>query len=134
MTTATSSLIMAYGLMLCIVGFAGVFAARWGLASTFNPDLDAMSSDTRATFLNQYRFLNGGGLGAGLFCVGLRRQVLAGRRASNLLLALVGAGVAGRIIAWMVDGQPSVIFIGFLLLEALVFVAVALHLMRQNVD
>lgn len=134
MTGAARILIVVYGLMLCIVGLAGLFTAPWELASVFNLDLESMSSDTRATFLNQYRFLKGAELGAGLFCVGLRTQILGGGRISNLFLALVGAGVAGRIIAWMVDGQPSAIFIGFLLLEALVFVAVALHLMRQNVD
>jgi hypothetical protein len=78
--------------------------------------------------LNQYRFLKSVELGAGLFCLAYRSKILAGTRASAVFLAIVGLGVAARGWSWIVDGRPAPLFIAFLVLEACVFAAVALHL------
>jgi hypothetical protein len=125
---AASVLQLGYSAMLVVVGTAGILSARWELATIFKVDPSSWSPDIQATMLNQYRFLQGLELGAGLFCLAYRSDIMAGGRASRVFLAIVAAGIAGRAFAWSVDGRPATAFVIFLVLETLVFVAVAAHL------
>ena len=121
-----------YAAMLVVVGAAGIVSARWEFAAVYGIDPSTWSSDTQATMLNQYRFLKSVELGAGVFCLAYRRAIMDGGRAAAVFLTIVGLGVAARSFAWHVDGRPATAFIVFLVLEALVFVAVVLHLRIKN--
>jgi hypothetical protein len=123
-----SLLQFGYSAMLVVVGAAGILTARWELESVFHTGLSAWPPDIQATMLNQYRFLKSVELGAGMFCFLYRPAILIGGKASALFLAIVGLGVFARTLSWIVDGRPSTLFVAFLILEACVFIAVALHL------
>ena len=131
--TRTISLIatvlqLGYSAMLVIVGAAGIVSARWEFAAIYGIDPSAWSSDTQATMLNQYRFLKSVELGAGVFCLAYRKAIMDGGLAAKLFLTIVALGVCARSFSWIVDGRPATAFVVFLLLEALVFIAVLLHL------
>ena len=130
--TIASLLQLAYAVMLVGVGAAGIFTARWELTTVFGIVPSAWPDAIQATMLNQYRFLKSVELGAGLFCLAYRPAILAGTRASVLFLSIVALGVGARTLSWIIDGRPSPLFITFLVLEACVFVAVALHLRMSN--
>jgi hypothetical protein len=123
-----SILQLGYSAMLVAIGVAGIFGARWELATVFGIDPSAWPPEAEPTMLNQYRFLKSVELGAGLFCFAYRSKILAGTRASAVFLAIVGLGVAARTLSWFIDGRPAAAFIAFLILEACVFAAVTLHL------
>jgi hypothetical protein len=125
---------LGYSAMLVVVGVAGIFTARWELATVFGIDPGSWSQDIQATMLNQYRFLKSLELGAGVFCFAYRADIAAGGRASRVFLAIVALGVIARSIAWFLDGRPATVFLIFLVLEALTFVAVALHLRLMDVS
>jgi hypothetical protein len=127
-----SILQLGYSAMLVAIGAAGIFTARWELATIFGIDPSAWPAAAAPTMLNQYRFLKSVELGAGLFCLAYRSKILAGTRASAVFLAIVGLGVAARTWSWIVDGRPGALFIAFLTLEACVFVAAALHLRMSH--
>jgi hypothetical protein len=128
LTAIASILQLGYSIMLVAVGTAGIFTARWELATVFGIDPAAWPPAAAPTMLNQYRFLKSVELGAGLFCLAYRSEILAGTRASAVFLAIVGLRVAARTWSWIVDGRPAAPFIVFLALEACVFGAVALRL------
>ena len=123
--------VIGYGLKLCAVGATGIVLARWELANIFALDFGGMSQAEQATLLNQYRFLKGVELGAGLGCLMFLRAILDGGRATRWFLALAAGGILARSIAWIVDGRPHWAFLGFLALEALV-VALTLPLLRKS--
>jgi Domain of unknown function (DUF4345) len=123
---------LGYSAMLVAIGTAGIFTARWELATVFGIDPSMWPAAAVPTMLNQYRFLKSVELGAGLFCLAYRSKILAGTRASAVFLAIVGLGVAARTWSWIVDGRPAALFIVFLALEACVFAAVALHLRTSH--
>ena len=127
-----SLLQFGYGAMMVVVGTAGIFTARWELETVFHTGLSDWPQAAQATMLNQYRFLKAVELGAGLFCLLYRPAILTGGKASALFLAIVGLGVFARTLAWIVDGRPATLFVVFLILEACVFIAVALHLGMVN--
>jgi hypothetical protein len=127
LTLSASVLYFAYSAMLVGVGAAGVVLARWELATIFAFDVTALGPVGSATMLNQYRFLKSVELGAGIYSLMLRRRILAGEREAAAFLALVAGGCFARIVAWIVDGQPTALFIGFLAAEILTFVVVGLH-------
>ena len=125
-------LVISYGAMLCVVGAAGILFARWELGRVFSLDVTMWSHDVNATFLNQYRFLKAVEFSSGLFCLAYLKSILTGEKSARIFLALVAAGVAARIIAWIADGQPSALFLIFLALEILVFCVVVIHLRQSN--
>lgn len=132
-TPVASVLQWGYSAMLLVVGAAGIATARWELATVFEIDPGSWSHDVQATMLNQYRFLKSVELGAGVFCLAYRADIMAGGRSSRIFLAIVALGVLARVFAWLVDGRPSVLFLIFLALEVLTLVAVALHLRFKDV-
>jgi len=131
-TRVASILQLAYSTMLVATGTAGIVTARWELSTVFGIDLSAWPHDIQATMLGQYRFLKSVELGAGIFCIAYRKSIMGGDRAAAVFLAILFIGVSARTLAWIVDGRPAAAFIAFLVLEAIVFVAVALHLRLNN--
>lgn len=127
LTMAASILHLGYSWMLVLVGAAGIFSAKWELATIFGLDPARQLADP-ATLLNQYRFLKSVEFGAGPWCLAYRSDILKDDGAATLFLAIVGSGICARVSAWMVDGRPATAFLIFLLLEVLVFASVALHL------
>jgi hypothetical protein len=129
---SASLLHFGYSGMLVVIGAAGILTARWELETVFRTGLSEWPLDTQATMLNQYRFLKSVELGAGLFCFLYRPAILTGGKASALFLAIVGLGVLARTLSWIVDGRPATLFVVFLILEACVFIVVAMHLRIQH--
>jgi Domain of unknown function (DUF4345) len=127
-----SVLQFVYSTALVVVGAVGIFTPHWEFPTLYGIDPSGWSHDSQANLLNQYRFLKAVELGAGLFCFANRPSILDGGRASLLFLSFVGLGVFARALAWIADGRPSALFIGFLLFEVLLFVVVALHLRTSD--
>lgn len=131
-TLAAMTLQFGYAAMLVVVGAVGIVSARWEFGAVYGIDSSAWSPDTQATMLNQYRFLKSVELGAGVFCLAYRKSIMNGGLAATVFLTIVALGVCARSFAWIVDGRPATAFIVFLLLEALVFVAVVLQLRMKD--
>jgi hypothetical protein len=127
-------LITAYSAMLVAVGLAGILTARWELTRVFHFDPGQWPDDVRATFLNQYRFLKAIEFASGLACLTWCRAILSGGRAGRVFLVLVGGGIAARSIAWIGDGRPAPLFLGFLAAEVLVFAVTMLHFATRTAD
>ena len=130
MKLAASLLVIAYGLMLLVVGAVGMFTAALELHRLFGVDLPRIA-DGRS-FASQYGFLKGVELGAGSFCLLLRREILAGGPAATAFVILVAGGILARGFAWAVHGRPSAAFIVFLLLEILVLTVFLLRPRERN--
>ncbi|MDE1148856.1 MAG: hypothetical protein PW843_20000 [Azospirillaceae bacterium] len=123
---------LGYSLMFLFVGLAGIFAARWELVTVFGLPDPGTLPEHGGTFLAQYRFLKSIELCSGIFCLSCRGPILAGKPPALLFLAIVGAGVVARAIAWFADGPPNLTFATFLVLEAMTFVLVALSLWSRH--
>lgn len=121
-----------YSTALVVVGAVGIFTPHWEFPTLYGIDPSGFSHDSQANLLNQYRFLKAVELGAGLFCFANRPSTLDGGRGSLLFLALVSLGIFARTLAWIADGRPSALFIGFLLFEVLLFVVFVLHLRKSD--
>ena len=131
-TCAASLLQFGYSAMLVVIGAVGIFTAPWELATVFGIDPSAWPLGTQSTMFDQYRFLKSVELGAGLFCFAYRSSIMSGGRAAAVFLAIVGLGVGARTWSWIIDGRPANLFVIFLLLEACVFVVVAMHLRMSD--
>ena len=125
MSRAASLAVLAYGLMLVGVGAIGIFTVRWELDRLFDLSLGGMQG--APSFASQYGFLKALELGAGSFCLLLRREIVNGGSAAAAFLVLVAGGIAARALAWAREGRPSLAFIIFLLLELLVLVVFILR-------
>ena len=132
MIRITRLLTLVYVLALILVGGSGVFIAEWELQHVFALDTAALAPSVEATLLNQYRFLKAVEFAAGVVCLIGFKQIFAEPRITRLFLLLVGAGVAARVLAIVVDGWPKPMFLVFLAVELAVFVLVALHHVRQR--
>lgn len=127
MTRAATFLVGAYGVMLLLVGIAGIFTAEWELRHLYDLNFGEWPK-AEATFLSQYRFLKGVEMGAGTFCLILGRAIMSGGRASAVFLLLIAGGIIARSLAWVADGTPSWPMLVFLGLETLVLVVYLVHL------
>ena len=107
----TLALVMFYGYaaMLVGVGATGVFTAEWELRAVFLIPIDTYEPMTRATVLNQYRFLKAVELSCGVW----------------LFLLIVFGGVAARGLSFAVDGRPAWPFFAFTGAELLTGLLVA---------
>ena len=129
---SASVLQFAYSATLVVLGMLGIFTPRWEFATFYGVDPATLPLEAQATLLNQYRFLKAIELSAGIFCFAFRPSIMDGGRGAGVFLAIVGFGVGARAFAWIVDGRPSAFFVTFVLLEALVFIVVALHLRKSD--
>lgn len=116
-------LVVAYCLMLVVVGVAGIVSARRELAHLYGLRFSAIAGLDEVTFLNQYRFLKAVELGAGCVCLLQLGAIMSGGKAGFGFLVLVAGGAGARLLAWLADGRPAPLFITFLVLEAIVLAA-----------
>ena len=123
---------MLYASTLVAVGGLGVYLARPELVRVLSLDFNNMSAEATATLLNQYRFLKGIELAAGIVCLTQRRRIYAELSTATLFLVVVGTGVCARMLSVAMDGMPSALFVTFLLLELLVFGVVGMDLRRRS--
>jgi hypothetical protein len=125
---------LGYAAMFLVVGLAGVIVARWELENVFAVNSLLQLPQHGATVIAQYRFLKSVEFAVGLFALVYRKGVLAGAPVAFVFLTIVAAGVVARAAAWLADGRPSWPFVLFLVLEALTFVFLVLHLTVGRAD
>jgi hypothetical protein len=118
---------LLYSLMLLVVGFVGIWTARTELERLFHLQPSSWTPDVAATVLNQYRFLKAVECGSGIFCILFRADIMAGGRHAAVFTAIVSLGIFARSVAWIADGRPHPLFIGFLVLEILVLAVFVLN-------
>jgi hypothetical protein len=116
-----------YVITLIVVGFCGLFVGSWELRTVFHVDLSSMSPIDAATMSSQYRFLKGLELGCGCFAWKWRREIFSTTAFRNSFLVIVWAGVFGRLVSLFVERTPHVLFLIFLILEAITGVLMLLH-------
>jgi len=93
---------------LCVVAGGGGAAfgrADISLISGFDAHAELPAS-AAATLLSQHRFLRAMELGFGLFSLYERDRIHTDVPTNRLFLSLMGAGIAARVIARVVDGRP----------------------------
>jgi hypothetical protein len=103
--------------MLLGIGGSGILIAPWELTHIFNIPLDILSSEQRASILNQYRFLKSAEFAFGIFCVTHRTAIFDGGLSLRIFLCGVFAGVLARLLSLLVDGVPQWAFLAFAALE-----------------
>ncbi len=127
MERITKIFFYTYILALLLIGGSGLFIAPWELRTVFHIDLDSMTAMNAATLLNQYRFLKGVEFASGCFSWRWRREIYSVPAFRYNFLIIVWAGVGGRLMSVFVDGKPQVIFLGFLIIEAVTGILMSLR-------
>lgn len=124
MRTLTLLLVLGYAATCVCAGLFGIFLPHLEMARLYHlspaqvPGLDA------ADLLSQFRFLKAMELGAGLFMFARLGAIMEGGPERRLFAFIVAAGILARLLAWAIDGPPSLLFAGFLAAEFLVLAAV----------
>jgi hypothetical protein len=108
-----------YVLMLLGIGASGILIASWELKNVFSLPLDSLPAEVQATFLNQYRFMKAVELSFGIFCWVWRHSIFQPGLFNRVFLSGVFLGVAARLLSWLIDGQPQLVFLIFTALELL---------------
>ena len=121
MRRAASILLVIWAGSALVFGAIGAVAAPWELQVAF------ATPSAETALLNQYRFLRGVEMGAGLLFLVLRKEVLTTARLGGLFVGVAGLGATGRALSWAADGTPPLWVAGLLTIEASAAVAVALH-------
>jgi Domain of unknown function (DUF4345) len=116
-----------YVITLIVVGFCGLFVATWELRTIFHIDLSSMSPIDAATMSSQYRFLKGLELGCGCFSWKWRHEIFSNTAFRNSFLVIVWAGVFGRLVSLFTERPPHLLFIIFLVLEAITGLLMLMH-------
>lgn len=130
MTAALATLLQfGYSLVFLAVGAVGIFCTGWELRTTYGFDPAALTDP--ASFLGQYQFLKAVEFGMGLFGLLMRREILSKGVENLIFQAVVLSGVIARLAAWISYGTPKPVFILIMLLEALTFVFIWLHVSRD---
>jgi hypothetical protein len=106
-----------YVWLLILAGGAGAFSARYDHRLLFSLNVSELSPQTAASLLSQYRFLRAIECGFGIFAFVFRREIFQQRLFNRVFLGTMFFGVAARIVSILLDGQPFMVFHGFLILE-----------------
>lgn len=119
------ALFYGYVVLLVIAGGWGAFGLadldqRW----LFDLDVDDLSAGTAASLLSQYRFLRAIELGFGVLAIRHARDIYHDARFGRPFLAVMTLGVVARGWGILLDGWPSLLFLFFLVSEALGAVSV----------
>ncbi len=130
MERITTIFFYTYVLALLLIGGSGLLIAPWELRTVFHVDLDSMTAMNAATLLNQYRFLKGVEFASGCFSWRWRREIYSVPAFRHAFLVIVWAGVGGRLLSVFIDGKPQVIFLGFLIIEAITGILMSLRWSR----
>ncbi len=92
----------------CVVAGAGGAAFAnldVELISGFRPH-EQLPARSAATVMSQHRFLRALEMGFGLFSLHERKRIHSERSSNRLFLALMGSGIAARLLARAADGRP----------------------------
>jgi len=115
-----------YVLTLVVAGAWGVVGARVDMHLLLRLHLGDLPHRAQANLLSQYRFLRAIELGFGLFALRYWRQIFSLRSYNRFFLAVMGCGVAARLLSLAADGLPSFwlyIFLGYELVGLVVILA-----------
>lgn len=132
MRTFTLVMFYGYAAMLVGVGATGIFTAEWELRTIFQIPVDTYDAMTRATFLNQYRFLKAVELSCGVYLFLFRRAIFRERTHHTLFLLIVFGGVAARMLSMALDGRPAWPFFAFTGAELLTGLLVVVYVRRHQ--
>ncbi len=113
MRTLTLVMFYGYAAMLVGVGATGVVTAEWELRTVFLIPIDTYDAMTRATLLNQYRFLKAVELSCGVYLLLFRRAIFRDPTHHGLFLLIVFGGVVARGLSFAIDGRPAWPFVAF---------------------
>jgi hypothetical protein len=116
-TFVTLAFFWGYVAMLVGIGVSGIFIAPWELTRVFGIPLGSLESRTRATMLNQYRFLKALELGFGAYAVVFRREIFTVAEYHRLFLFVLFAAALSRVLSMVIDGLPTAAFIVLTVLE-----------------
>ena len=113
------SLIFFHGYvwLLILAGGLGTFSARFDHRLLFDLSVSGLSAQTSASLLSQYRFLRAIECGFGIFAFIFRQEIFQQRLFNRIFLGTMFFGVAARIVSLLLDGEPFLVFHGFMLLE-----------------
>ena len=104
--------------LVVIAGFWGAFINPYfDFKQLFQLNPSSLSDYSRINALSQYRFLRALELGFGLFSLLFAKQIFEEKVFNRLFLVIMGLGVFARIVSWIVDGTPSILFLFFLMYE-----------------
>ena len=126
MNRAARLLFYGYVLLLVIAGLWGmVFAVRdVRLISGFDPD--RLPVEQSAALLSQYRFLRAVELGFGILALAYRKEVFEVRAVNLAFLTVMGLGIGGRVLGFVLDGTPSAPMVFVAAYEAVAVVVIFL--------
>jgi hypothetical protein len=127
MDYVTATFFWGYAFMLVTVGASGIFVARWELARVFAIPLASLSAPTRATILNQYRFLKAVELAFGIFCIRFHSEIFELGAARQVFLSGAALAVFARLWSTWRDGRPHRAFTVFAALEFMTALLIALN-------
>lgn len=132
MRTLTLVMFYGYAAMLVSVGATGIFTAGWELRTVFQIPIDTYDAMTRATFLNQYRFLKAIELSCGLYLFLFRRAIFRQPTHHGLFLLIVFGGVVARVLSMAIDDQPAWPFFAFTAAELVTGLLVVFYVHRHD--
>lgn len=112
---------------LILAGGIGVFSAQFDHRLLFDLPVSELKPQTAASVLSQYRFLRAIECGFGIFAFVFRREIFHQRVFNRVFLGTMFFGVTARIVSIFLDGQPFLIFHGFLIFELIGGVIILLH-------
>ncbi len=106
-----------YVLTLIAAGALGMLLGRLDLRYLLGLDPAQLAPLTAATTLSQYRFLRAIELGFGVTAFWFRDAIFRERTWNGLFLAVMAAGITGRLLGLAFDGRPSIPMLFFLVFE-----------------
>jgi hypothetical protein len=96
-----------YVASLIVAGAWGMVGARVDMWVLLRLHLNDLPDRTAANLLSQYRFLRAIEIGFGVFALTHWRRIYSIRTYNRLLLSVMAAGVAARLLSLGLDGGPS---------------------------
>lgn len=127
MRTITLLLVLGYAITCIGAGLLGILVPHHEMSLLYNLHPTEVPDLNGATLLNQWRFLKAMELGAGLFMMARLGDIMAGGSDRRLFTCIVATGIAARLLAWVMDGRPSLFLIIFLALEILLLAALLIE-------
>lgn len=126
-------LFFGYAGLLALAGAWGVVGARLDMPLLLDVDLDDLPATAEANLLAQYRFLRAVELGFGLVALVYWRRIFSLGPFNAWFLAIMGAGVAARLLSLALDGVPSAAMLSVLAWELVGVIAIFAYTRRVAV-
>jgi hypothetical protein len=130
-----ASLVLFWGYVAALVlaGAWGVLAAPLDLSWFLGVDLDDVSNEAETNLLAQDRFLRAVEGGFGIASIVYRHEIFTRLAFNRIFLAIMGAGVAARLLSLAVDGVPSAAMLAFLVWELVGVIVIFVYTRRTAV-